>query len=267
MIRNSLKIVLLIADVMLCMVNQTFAAPISKAKLAQYAKLPDWSGIWALKGYFGLIDQPNATEEEYTRGLRAHPPYNAEWQTKYQNDLRRDLEQGNPNTPDPIVDSYTVHCATGMPRFLLTPFDYQFINSPGMTWIIAGGEVRQIYTDGHQRPDEDAIWSKIYGWSSGQWHGQILEVETTDVLPGLWADGTPVLFSDKARFNERIYLVDANTIQIDLVITDPVAFTRPWSISRQYVHAEVDWVDEKETCGGPNNRHPIVNGRLTTKLK
>lgn len=267
MIRLSLKVALLVAGATAGLYVPASAETFRKERLDEYAKLPDWSGTWRLKGSEILIEHPSSTEEDYNKGLRDRPPYNAEWQAKYERHLQDELKQGDAKADDQLIDTFTLYCLTGMPRFMATPFQYQFVNAPGVSWIIAGGEVRQIYTDGRKRPDDDIIWPKFYGWSSGQWRGQDLFVETTDLMPGLWADTTPVTFSPQVKVNERIFMVDANTIQVDIEIVDPISLTRPWKISRQYLRAKEDWIDEREVCTGPNERHPIIDGKVTTKLK
>ena len=103
-------------------------------------------------------------------------------------------------------------------------------------------------------------------------------METTHVYPGMWGDSTAMQFSDQLKINERIYRVDANTIQDDVVITDPVALTQPWKISRQYLRRDVEhrgdhkldidaWPGDGELCHAREDRHPIENGQVTTKLK
>ena len=57
----------------------------SPARLEQLSKLPDWSGVWRLKGSPALLDVENA--RSFAPGTRDHPPYNAEWEAKYKENL------------------------------------------------------------------------------------------------------------------------------------------------------------------------------------
>jgi hypothetical protein len=59
----------------------------SPARLEQFSKLPDWSGVWRLKGSPALLDVENAPS--FVPGTRDHPPYNAEWEAKYKENLIR----------------------------------------------------------------------------------------------------------------------------------------------------------------------------------
>jgi|HubBroStandDraft_6_1064221.scaffolds.fasta_scaffold24554_5 hypothetical protein len=237
----------------------------SPARLQKFSKLPDWSGIWSLKGSPALLDSDNG--KPFDQDARDHPPYNAEWEAKYGLDLVRAAHQGDVNYPDAIVDTHTIYCAAGMPHIIGTPFDYEFIVTPEETWIIVDKETRHIYTDGRGFPPEDELWPTLLGRSIGHWEGQALMVETISVKSGLWADFTPAMFSDQARFAERIRQIDGNTLEDQVTISDPVAFTRPWTFTKHYTRMKpMTWAAEPETCGTPGDRNPIVNGHVTVVL-
>jgi hypothetical protein len=239
--------------------------PNSPARLEAYSKLPDWSGLWRLKGSPGLLDVENG--RTFTPGSRDHPPYKPDWEARYQTDLVRAEHQGDAIYPNPLVDSHTLYCAAGMPRIIGTPFDYEFVVTPEATWIIVEKETRHIYTDGRGFPPEDELWPTLLGRSIGHWEGQTLVVETISVKSGLWADTTPATLSEQARYTERIRQIDANTLEDQATITDPTALTKPWSFTKHYSRMKPgSWAAEPETCGGPDDRNPIVNGRVTVVL-
>lgn len=237
----------------------------SPARLEKLSKLPDWSGVWRLKGSPALLDVENG--KSFIAGTRDHPPYKPDWEAKYQVDLVRAEHQGDANFPNPLVDTHTVFCAAGMPHIIGTPFDYEFIVTPEATWIIVDKETRHIYTDGRKFPPEDELWPTLLGRSIGHWEGQTLVVDTISVRTGIWSDTTPVMLSEQAHFTERIRQVDANTIEDQATITDPVVFTKPWVITKHYTRMKPGtWAAEPETCGGPEDRNPIVNGRVTVVM-
>jgi hypothetical protein len=238
----------------------------SPARLDKFSKLPDWSGIWSLKGSPALLDVENG--QPFAPGARDHPPYNAEWEAKYQADLIRAEHQGDANFPNPLVDTHTIYCAAGMPHIIGTPFDYEFIVTPEETWIIVDKETRHIYTDGRGFPPEDELWGTMLGRSIGHWEGQTLVAETISVKTGLWADFTPAMFSEQVHYSERFRQIDPNTLEDQVTVTDPVAFTKPWVFTKRYVKMlkPMTWIAEPETCGTPGDRNPIVNGRVTVVL-
>jgi hypothetical protein len=237
----------------------------SQARLEKFSKLPDWSGVWRLKGSPALLDVEDG--KAFVPGVRDHPPYNAEWEAKYTRDLIRAEHQGDADYADPLVDTHTLYCAAGMPHLTTTPFDYQFVVTPEATWLIIDKETRLIYTDGRKLPPADEMWPTLRGWSIGHWEGQTLVVETVSVKSGIWADFTPAMLSEQARFHERFRQIDANTLEDQVSIEDPVALTKPWTFTKHYTRMEPGtWVAEPETCGNPEDRNPIVDGRLTVVL-
>lgn len=240
------------------------------ARLGTFSKLPDWSGVWRLKGSPALYDVENG--QSFVPGVRDHPPYKPDWEAKYEVDLVRAEHQGDPHYPNPLVDSHTVFCAAGMPHIMVAPFDYEFIVTPEVTWMIVDKETRHIYTDGRKFPPEDEQWPTLLGNSIGHWENQTREgptlvVETVSVRPGIWADFTPAMLSGQEKFLERIRQIDANTLEDQITITDPVALTKPWTATKHYTRMKPGtWVAEPEKCGDPEDRNPIIGGRLTTVI-
>lgn len=230
--------------------------------------LPDWSGTWKVKGSMALISTEN--DRIFQRGLRDKAPFKPEWRARYDDEAARAEDQGNMQSAHPLVDSNTVYCHAGMPRLVATPFDYNFVPTRDLTFIIVGGpggEPRFIYTDGRSFPADDEMWPKFWGWSIGKWEGDTLSIETRGVKPGLWLDPTPMKLSDRAVVYERVRRVDAATMEDRVRIVDPVAFTRPWEFVRHYEKIPSgEWADEHEICGGPEDRNPVVNGRVTVVL-
>jgi len=229
------------------------------------AKLPDWSGVWRTKGSPALLSVENG--RMFVRGTRDNPPYNAEWEKKYTENVVRAEHQGDANYANPLVDPHTQYCAAGMPRLIATPFDYEFIVTPAKTWILVDKESRHVYTDGRKFPLEDELWPTMRGFSIGHWEGQTLVVETISVKPGQWGDTTPLVFSEQAKYVERYSQIDPNTIENQVTVIDAVSLTKPWTFARRYTRLKAGiWVAEPETCGGPEDRNPIVNGRVTVVL-
>ena len=246
---------------MLASVSALAATPADPARAQAFAQLPDWSGMWKTRGSPGLIERENA--KPFAHGNRDTPPYKPDWEARYVAAIGRAESQGDPDAKDPLVDSHTLYCAAGAVRLIASPFDYNFAVTPEAVWIVASGEVRVIYTDGRKFPGNDEIWPKFMGWSIGHWEGDTLVAETRGLKP-MWLDPTPMLLSTEAVVVERLRRTGAKTIEDKVTITDPTAFTAPWSFTRAFTR-EPDgvWADEREICGGPDDRNPIINGRIT----
>jgi hypothetical protein len=192
-----------------------------------FTALPNWSGLWNPVG--GLIFDPGTADPKGNNaqqpGDREHPPYNPEWEAKYQAKLDHTLAG---YFTDPITNCLP----HGMPRLMGgIPGPLEFVVTPEQTWIVweYGPQLRRIYTDGrgHLAPDE----------RFDSWNG-----------------------SDKVHLVERMRLVDPDTFENDMTIEDPVAFTRPWHVNRRYRRIPADTFVSDVVCN-ETQHSPIVNGQ------
>lgn len=107
----------------------------------------------------------------------------------------------------------------------------KIIQTPEVIVILYEGNagVRQIFTDGRPSPDNDPLpwW---YGYSVGTWEGDTLVVETTHLRDDGWLDynGTPL--TDEGKITERFRRVNYGTMEIDVTIDDPKAYTEPFTV-------------------------------------
>ena len=113
----------------------------------------------------------------------------------------------------------------------LHPQPRKVIQTPDVTVILyeANSGVRQIFTDGRSLPDDDPLpwW---FGYSVGSWEGDTLVVETTGFRDDVWIDynGSPLTSSGK--ITERFRRVNFGTLEIDITIEDPMAYTEPFTV-------------------------------------
>jgi hypothetical protein len=91
-------------------------------------------------------------------------------------------------------------------------------------------EVRVIPLDG--RPHLPSSIRQYMGDSRGRWDGGTLVVETKNFngRTGVGANGRAIYHSDALQLVERFTLVDSDTIEYDVVITDPKTWMRPWTM-------------------------------------
>ena len=229
------------------------------------ATLPDWSGTWQVKGSMAVISTSNG--RMFVPGTRDHPPLKPAFEQQYRKDLVRAEHQGDPKATDSLTDTNTLHCFAGMPRLIATPFSYEFLVTPRETWILIDKAVRHIFTDGRDWPPADARWPLMMGRSRGHWEKDTLVIETVDMRDDMWLDTTPLMLSHKASVVERIRKIAPDTLENQVTINDPVKFTQPWHFTRQYVRQNSnEWPDDPELCGGPDDRNPVINGRVTVRL-
>ena len=92
--------------------------------------------------------------------------------------------------------------------------------------------LRYIYTDGRPAPNNDPTpwW---FGYSRGWWEGDTLVVETTnfrgDERAG-WLDVNGSPYTDALKMTERFRRPNLGTLEIDITIDDPKAYTKPFTV-------------------------------------
>ncbi len=128
-------------------------------------------------------------------------------------------------------DDPTAHCFPGgVPRSLYVPSPFYIIQTPThvvillerMSWRIIPLDRRT------HLPDTIRLWQ---GDSIGRWDGDTLVVETTNLNGKTWLNEVGDVISYAATVVERFTPVSGNTIQYQATVSDPVVFTRPWTIA------------------------------------
>jgi hypothetical protein len=126
---------------------------------------------------------------------------------------------------DPLLDCLP----PGVPRILLIPFPMQILNVPGQVIMLFEYDhfVRHIYTDRREHPKNmKPTWM---GDSIGKWDGDTLVVDTVSLNDKSWLDQVGHPHSDALHVIERIRRIDHETLQDDITIDDPKAYTKRWT--------------------------------------
>jgi hypothetical protein len=134
-------------------------------------------------------------------------------------------EQHSKENPD-------AHCLPmGLLQFHMHPQPRKIIQTPDLIVILYEGNagMRQIFTDGRPLPKND-VQPWWYGYSVGRWESDTLVVETNNFRDGGWLDidGSPM--TDAATMTERWRRTSFGSMQIDVTIDDPKAYTRPFAL-------------------------------------
>jgi len=187
---------------------------------------PDFSGLWE-----PLRNRPCPAEgcpdmqvpNEFVNigsGLKDGPPYQP-WAAEIRKSRMEQNGKGDPVSrclPGGLVKLHT------------TPLFRKIIQVPGL--IVALHEMdatyRQIFIDGRPLPDIDMPSAK--GFSTGRWEGDTMVVQTTGFPDGLWLDRNGSPMTDAAKITERYRRLNYGTMEIEMTIDDPKAYTRPWTI-------------------------------------
>jgi hypothetical protein len=231
------------------------SAPAGKATMRDFASLPDWTGIWMGTGGNVFETTKGGPTNANDPNARDHPPYKPEWEAAYKEFLDTVVSQGK------FADPLTVGYPGGMMRMMTPARGLQFVLRPEQVWIIfERPDVRYIYTDGRPFPPPEELWPTFEGYSIGRWEGDTLVIETRSIRGGIPIDRTGAALSDSATVLERIRKTDARTLESQITITDPVAFTRPWTVTRRYTKRDEQYPRMENVSSLENQRNPLVNG-------
>jgi hypothetical protein len=240
-----------------------------------YAKMPDWSGVWTRTGGFNWNSPPVVDPRAAGIGpAAAQAMLDACASFPCKGWMEADL------TPEYALryrqkltavahgfewDQLSDCLPSGFPRFLLNPFYREFIATPNQTWLSqeTQGEFRRIYTDGRGHVAEDDSLPLWEGDSIGFWDGDTLVVHTIRVRAEELQRNMPSVSQD-ASVIERIRMVDPNTIENVATLYDPKVLKTPWTGVHRYVRvtspvARLDmW-----SCAENNNVVPTPEGAST----
>ncbi len=90
---------------------------------------------------------------------------------------------------------------------------------------------REIWIDGRPLPKVEDYLPRYNGYSVGHWEGDTLVVTTVGLDDRQWVDAFGYPISEKAVLEERYKRPSPNRLQVDMTLTDPAMYTRPWHAS------------------------------------
>jgi len=193
----------------------------SKRQSSAPPALPDWSGLWMAGGGGGALLRPGPGGV----APKLTPTVIAE--------MKKDQEL---NAKGIVYDENLSGCGpAGFPRWMQEPFLREFIPTPSQTLLIneQANEIRRIYTDGRDHPPEADQYPLPEGDSIGFWDGQKLVIHTNQLQTRSMGRNAPTQ-SDKMETVEIWEKVDANSILVDMWVSDPRLYLEPWYVQRRY---------------------------------
>jgi hypothetical protein len=203
---------------------------------------PDLSGIWT-------IETPRAQQPQQppvaAAGTGEIPPLSR----NVFGNIGAQIQGGAPYQPwaaelvkkrmaDNSKDNPDANCLPmGVMQMTSHPFPRKIVQTPTEVLIIyegSGTTVREIFLDGRTLPmptDVEPWWN---GYSVGRWDGDTLVIETTGFMDEGWLDvrGSPLTSTGKIieRFRRR----NVGTLELEVTIDDPKAYTKPFSANIRY---------------------------------
>lgn len=220
-----------------------------KAALSKASDLPDWTGVWAATEARNI--DPSTKSGQY----QTNAPLNAEYKKRYEDSLASRVKG------TPVGD---IGCLPeGPPRIMRAGYPFELVITPKQTCMTfeIKTEIRRVYTDGRKPDDPDPSFE---GYSTGHWEGDTLVFDTVALKAGT-VDSGGLIHSDRLTLHERMRKTAPDMLEDVITMTDPVVFTKPWTVTRHYkLHKDFEI---KEYVCEENNRNPIdASGRTGVAL-
>jgi hypothetical protein len=205
----------------------------ARAPRAQDGK-PDLSGVWTPELDSTALPPGSTTVESITGFV---PP-------RYFVDISAGMKPGDFSMTPWAADLYNqrqasrgkndpaAHCQPlGVPAVSATPLPYKIIQTPKIVLILYEGEsvFRQIFLD--SRPTVEDPQPRFMGYSSGKWEGETLVVNTVGLTDKTWLDALGHPHSEALRLTEKFRRVNVGSLEIEVTIDDPKAYTKPWTVN------------------------------------
>jgi hypothetical protein len=130
------------------------------------------------------------------------------------------------------LEPHTRCKASGSARQFLTPYGVEIVELPELARIyifdIGGPHTfRTIYMDGRSHPHN--LQPSYYGHSIGWWEEDTLVVDSVGFNEAFWLDRRGLPHTEKMQTVERFARIDAETIDYEITVHDPGAYTAPWT--------------------------------------
>ena len=123
----------------------------------------------------------------------------------------------------------------GMPSMMSMPYGMEVMQNDRKITFFGEHQdaLRRVYLDGRE-PSESVLNDPTYaGYSTGQWEGDTLVVETVALTTKSYITRmTP--HSDRMTVHERIRFTESGILENRITVYDPVALTEPWEVVYRY---------------------------------
>ena len=151
-----------------------------------------------------------------------------------------------------------LHCEPeAVPKSLVLPNPFEIVQASGRMFMFFEQYHlwRTIWADGRPLPkDPDP---SFLGYSVGKWEGDTFVVDTIGMNDKPWVDSYGNPRSEQMHLTERYRRLDHDTLEMQIIMDDPKAYTKPWVNPPQRFKLEPNWeiaeffciVDEENVYG------------------
>ena len=114
-----------------------------------------------------------------------------------------------------------------------SPYPFRFVETPAHIFILTESvhAYRQVFMDGRTHPSADDLQPSWQGHSIGRWDRDTLVVDTVGFNDLTWFDNYGHVHSDRMHLVERFTRVDLGHLRASVMVEDPGAYSRPFTLS------------------------------------
>lgn len=206
---------------------------------------PDLSGVWQMRLPLGYV--ANIVADLDPSEIL---PWAATAARQRQEDFGRE-------------DPWTIGCLPGGPRMIYAARPAlslaKIIQTPHVLTILYEDlSYRQIFLDGRQLPREPN--PSFMGYSVGRWEGDTLVAESLGFNERTWLDFGGHPHTEALRLTERFRRRNVGEIDLQVMLEDKGAYSRPWTVSVAVSLApETDLLEY--VCNENESRRRALSGR------
>ena len=223
------------------------------------SKVADLSGDWAPDPKRGGIGQSLSLSDigGRQRGNEPDIPY-LPWAREKTLSERSSTgpDQGFANTTDPQV----LYCEPpGVPHIYLWPIKTKLVQTPEAVYILHeyGPFFRVVWLNSKHPEDPDPQW---WGHSIGWYENDnTLVVDTVGFNDKTWLDQVGHPHTEQLHLIERYRRVDKTTMELDMTIDDPGAYTKPWNARRNFTLSTTGFLRYQQICSVRENQRFFDN--------
>lgn len=190
------------------------------------------------------------------------PPLKGDYLDRFNATAQRLREGGAPSVSQDGTFQPKVDCpAPTMPQMMLGPLE--IIVTDPVVYVLHGGAARLIFTDGLGHPPvytdqnaaprpEEYIPNNL-GHSIGHWKGKSLIVDTVGLEEN--RIDAQAVHSDALHIVERMTLVGADVLEVQITLEDSKALARPWRSTVRYRRGTLTNASGEPPVCLPDARH------------
>jgi hypothetical protein len=121
---------------------------------------------------------------------------------------------------------------SGGPRQLMSPYGLEIVEFPALQRLYIFNisnamSFRVVYMDGRSHPRQ--LESSYFGHSIGHWDGDTLVIDTVGFNEAFWMNRDGLPHTDQLHLTERLTRRNFDTLDYQVTIDDPGAYTAPWT--------------------------------------